>query len=983
MIPFTLYFNWAIREKPLESFLEKLKKTPLGETICFHQRIAAQPSRWGNPRVPFPELIQRALMQKGISRLYAHQIEALEKIQRKEQVIISTPTASGKSLIYVLASFLQLIQDPSAKSLFLFPLKALEQDQGKMLEEWASMLPFIPKPFSAIYDGDTPVSQRKTIRQNPPAILISNPDMLHMGILPFHEQWKEFFQNLKLVVLDEAHVYKGILGSHLVQVIRRLRRIARLYNSDPQFVLCSATITQPEIFSETLVGLPFQAVQQSGSPLPAKHFLFLNPEISPAVVGARLFSYCLSRGKKTILFTQGRRITELIHMWVEQMMPALKGKISSYRAGFLPEERRLIEKRLASGQLLGVISTSALEMGIDIGSLDVCLLVGYPGSVINTWQRGGRVGRSQRESVIILIAQADALDQYFIRHPEDFFGRSFETAVLDPDNSPILKAHLTCAAAEFPLSPEDPFFPSTRHLPEIQELEKEGRLLLTARGEEWVSSKRRPHREVNIRSIGEAFTILSGKKGGVVGTLDRLRAFRECHPGGIYLHKAESYLVEELDLKERNIYVTRKEVDYYTRIVAQKETEIIKRERVRPVENFLVSFGKILVTETFTGYEKRAIQGQELLGVYPLELPSQTFETEGLWIEIEEVIQDRMKEKGFQVMGGLHALEHGAISIFPLYALCDRGDIGGICYPHHPQVGKGAIFIYDGYPGGVGLSKRGFEIIEGLLQKTLHLISECPCEQGCPSCIHSPQCGSGNKPLDKQGALYLTRLLLGQDPLTVPLDRNPSLKESMKDYQAATGEPRGPRLGFFDLETQRLAEEVGGWGNKHLMRLSVGVIYDSRDNRYHHYDERESEALITHLKQFDLVVGFNIKSFDYEVLRGYSAFNFDSLPTLDLLEDIFDRLGFRLSLDHLAQKTLGIHKSGNGLQAVQWFREGNFEALSQYCQLDVEITKSLFETGQIKGHLLFESKNGQMVRCPVDWSSQRIDDLMRRGKRLA
>jgi DEAD/DEAH box helicase domain-containing protein len=585
------------------------------------------------------------------------------------------------------------------------------------------------------------------------------------------------------------------------------------------------------------------------------------------------------------------------------------------------------------------------------------------------------VGRSRKESAIILIAQPDALDQYFIRHPEDFFERSFETAVVDPDNSPILKAHLTCAAAEFPLSPDDPFLQPSRHLREVRELEKEGRLLLTARGEEWVSAKRHPHREVNIRSIGEAFTILKEEKGKVIGTLDRLRAFRECHPGAIYLHKAETFLVERLELKEKNVYVTRKEVNYYTRIVAQKETEIIQREQVRPIGNFLVNFGQVLVTETFTGYEKRAIRGQELLGVYPLELPSQTFQTEGLWIEIEEGIQDQMKTQGFHIMGGLHALEHGAISIFPLYALCDRGDIGGICYPHHPQVGKGAIFIYDGYPGGVGLAKRGYEIIEGLLQKTLHLISECPCEQGCPSCIHSPQCGSGNKPLDKQGAIYLIQLLLGQIPLTIPERKHPSPMETIKGFESKETDAGKPRLGFFDLETQRLAEEVGGWGNKHLMRLSVGVVYDSLDSRFHHYREADIQPLIEHLKKFDLVVGFNVKNFDYGVLKGYSSFDFNSLPTLDLLEDVFSFLGFRLSLDHLGQKTLGTPKSGNGLLAVQWFREGNFEPLIEYCRQDVEITKSLFEFGQKNGHVLFESKAGPVVRCPVDWSVDRIEKL--------
>ncbi len=950
--------------------------------ICYHQRIPAQPSRWGRPAAPFPELIRNALSEKGIPRLYSHQVEALERIRNGEQVIISTPTASGKSLIYVLSSLFNLIQDPAAKALLLFPIKALEQDQRKILEEWAPGLPFPGKTLSAIYDGDTPVSQRKKIRQAPPPILISNPDMLHMGILSYHEQWKEFFQNLKLVVLDEAHVYKGILGSHLVQVIRRLRRICHLYQSAPQFILCSATIADPELFSESLTGLSFQVVQESGFPSPAKHFLFLNPDISPAVVGARLFTYCLSKGKKTILFTQGRRVTELIHMWVEQMAPGYKGKISSYRAGFLPGERRIIEQRLASGELLGVISTSALEMGIDIGSLDVCLLVGYPGSVINTWQRGGRVGRSQRESAIVLIAQPDALDQYFIRHPEDFFDRSFETAVVDPNNSPILKAHLTCAAAEIPLSQEDLFYKPSLYPQEVRDLEKEGRLLLTAAGEEWVSAKKHPHREVNIRSVGEAFTILTGEKGEVVGTLDGLRAFRECHPGAVYLHRAESYQVEQLDIADRNVYVTRKEVNYYTRIVAQKETEIIQKERVRPVGNFLVNFGKVLVTETFTGYEKRAIHGQELLGVYPLDLPPQTFETEGLWIEIEEVVQNQLKDQGFHVMGGLHALEHGAISIFPLYALCDRGDIGGICYPHHPQVGKGAIFIYDGYPGGVGLAKRGFEIIEGLLEKTLHLISECLCEQGCPSCIHSPQCGSGNKPLDKQGALYLSQLLLGEIPLKISQGHPIPIEESAKDPASPKTVIRKTRIGFFDLETQRLAEEVGGWGNKHLMRVSVGVVYDSQDDSFHPYREKDMVPLLAHLKQFDLLVGFNIKSFDYGVLRGYSSFNFDSLPTLDLLEDVFSCLGFRLSLDHLAHKTLGVQKSGNGLLAVQWFREGRWELLTHYCQKDVEITKSLFEFGQKKGHVLFENKAGQKLRCPVDWSVDRIKKLLKEIERI-
>ncbi len=960
----------------MQRFLASLKRTPLGEGIVHHQTIPARPAHFGRLSYSLPGILNRALEQKGISRLYSHQVEALEAIHQGRHTIVATPTASGKTLIYALSCLEQLLTDPASKALFLFPIKALEQDQRKAMEEWAFLFPDCPEGLSAIYDGDTPPSDRKKIRQKPPPIVISNPDMLHLGLLPFHESWKEFFKNLRWVVIDEAHTYKGILGSHVVQIIRRLKRICRLYGSDPRFILCSATIARPEHFSQALAGMPFQVVESSGFPSPGKHFLFINPDISPAVVASRLFSHCLAKGKKTILFSQGRRQTELIHKWVEQMAPALKGRISSYRAGFLPEERRTIERKLSSGELLGVISTSALEMGIDIGSLDVCILVGYPGSIINTWQRGGRVGRSQQESTIFFVAQPDALDQYFIRHPENFFERGFEAAVVDPGNSPILKAHLTCAAAELPLSREDPFFTAERCGPEISALEKEGKLLRNAAGDGWISSRKKPHREVNIRSLGESFTIMEGRKGRVVGTLDRLRAFRECHPGAIYLHRAVQFLVEELDLFEKNVYVKPREVTYYTRILAQKETEIIEKEKVRPVGNFLINFGRVLVTETFTSYEKRAIYGQELLGTYPLELPSQTFETRGLWIEVEGALQEQLLAGHFQVMGSLHALEHAAISMFPLYALCDRGDIGGICYVHHPQVEKGAIFIYDGVPGGVGLAERGFEIIEDLLQRTIDLIAECDCEEGCPSCIHSPQCGSGNKPLDKRGARHLAGLLLGQISL-------PAAKSSEQDFSLTPPaklpgrEPEPPRLGFFDLETQRLAEEVGGWGNTHLMRLSVGVVYDSRENRFFDYQESQVNALIEHLKKCDLLIGFNIKRFDYSVLKAYSNFNFKEFPTLDLLEDVYQCLGFRLSLDHLAQKTLGAQKSGDGLLAVRYFREGKLGELTAYCRQDVEITKSLFEFGRREGHLLFETRDHQAVRVPVDWSPERIRSLLK------
>ena len=453
-------------------------------------------------------------------------------------------------------------------------------------------------------------------------------------------------------------------------------------------------------------------VDSEGAPRAGQHFLFLNPEKSPNFSAARLFLQCLRQGFRTIAFTQSRKVTELIHVWVSQLAPDLQGRISSYRAGFMPEERRRIERRLARGDLLGVISTSALEMGIDIGYLDVCLLVGYPGTIINTWQRGGRVGRSGRESLVILVAKPDALDQYFMRHPEDFFGRGFEAALLDPDNPHVVEAHLPCAAAERPLTGLDRAFWPEAWPEHLEALERAGALSRTVEGEPtWFAVQRNPHLVVDIRSTGESYTIFDKESGEAIGTVDGIRAFKECHPGAVYLHRARQYLVDRLVLEKKDIVAHRTGRRYFTRARSEKETEILRTLRSKPEGQFLVREGDLKVTERVTGYEKRALPGQELMGVFPLDLPPQTFETIGFWVEIEPALQKFVERQGLHFMGGIHAVEHAAIGIFPLFALCDRNDIGGICYPLHPQLGKSAIFIYDGYPGGVGLAQRGFEIV--------------------------------------------------------------------------------------------------------------------------------------------------------------------------------------------------------------------------------------------------------------------------------
>ncbi len=959
----------------LSHFIRQLYEEKAFGDITVHQRyLPPKKARFG-PSLTLPPEISHLFHRLELEKLYTHQVEAVQHLRLGKSVLVSTPTASGKSLIYNLAVLEEIFKNPEAKALYLFPLKALEQDQLKALIHWIDLLGMRESLSAEIYDGDTTAYRRKKIRTHPPQILFTNPDMLHRGILPHHQSWEGLLRNLSFVVLDEIHTYRGIFGSHMNQVIRRLRRVCSTYGSSPRFILSSATVSNPKDFGENLTGRPLEVVQSSGSPRSGRHFLFMNPESSANFLAARLMTACMDSGFRTIAFTQSRHVTELIHLWVSQLAPSLRKKVSSYRAGFLPQERRGIEKKLAEGSLLGVVSTSALEMGIDIGYLDICLLVGYPGTIINAWQRGGRVGRSNRESLVILLAKPDALDQYFMKHPDDFFGRSFEAAVLDPDNPYVTRAHLPCAAAERPLTLADQSFWS-RDLPQhLDALEEKGVLNRTVDGEPvWFSSRRNPQLHVDIRSGGESYTIFEKGTGQAVGTVDGIRAFKECHPGAIYLHRARQYVVERLILEKKDIVVSESDLKYFTHVRSEKETEIIEINRARPQGQFVVREGRLKVTEHVTGYEKRAIPGQELMGVFPLDLPPQTFETVGFWIEIEEAFRLHVERQGFHFMGGIHAIEHGSIGIFPLFALCDRNDIGGICYPHHPQVGKGAIFIYDGHAGGVGLAQRGYEMILELLEKTLQHVRGCECEDGCPSCIHSPKCGSGNKPLDKGAALVLLECLLGHIPMSeiAPDEEDEPMPVPGKE-EVLIETKKGPRVIYLDLETQKTAKDVGGWNKAHLMRVSVAVLYDSIDEQFHVFQEEGLAALFELLQKADLIVGFNIKGFDYKVLSAYTPMNFSDLRTFDILEDVYRKLGFRLGLDHLAKETLKRGKTAEGLQAVEWFREGEMEKLTAYCREDVAVTRDLFLFGVEKGHVIYrEKREKRRLRLRVDWDIDKL-----------
>jgi DEAD/DEAH box helicase domain-containing protein len=791
--------------------------------------------------------------------------------------------------------------------------------------------------------------------------------MLHLGLLAHHESWRSFFRALRLVVVDELHTYRGIFGSHVAQVLRRLDRVARHHGAAPRFVCASATIANPGEHAAHVTGRACEVIESDGAARAPRHVLLLNPGGSPYTAAARLFRTAVRGGLRTIAFTKARRVTELLHAWVAAAEPKLARRISSYRAGFLPEERREIERKLFEGELLGVISTSALELGIDVGGLDVCILVGYPGSQIATWQRAGRVGR-RGEAAIALVAMPDALDQYLVAHPRAFFERGFEHAVLDPEHAELLAAHLPCAAAEVPLRAGEPRHARPRVAAALAAAEESGTLLRSESGREWFAARRSPHRAVSLRSTGASFEIVrDGPEPRRIGTIGSGHVFTECHEGAIYLHHARAFHVTRFDLDERRVLVEPSDGDTFTRALTEKETSVLARERTRPAGNFRLCLGRVKVTTRVTGYERRRVRGQELLATEPLELPPTSFETQSLWLELPDEIPRALQQAERHVMGALHAVEHAALSLFPLFALCDRFDVAGITYRHHPELGRAAIFLYDGHEGGLGLVASVWERVEGLLEATRERLRDCECETGCPGCVHSPRCGNGNRPIDKAGALDALELLLGARSLALPPELACAPAQARLEAAPPPEAPAAPapRVVVFDLETQRAAADVGGWHNAHLMRLALAVTWDSRERRSESFRETDVDALLAKLGGADLVVGFNVLGFDYRVLRGYTDRDLAALPTFDLLDAVRARIGFRLKLGHLGEETLGVAKSGDGLQSLRWWSEGRIAEIERYCRGDVAILRDLFDHARSHGYLLFRTKSGERVRLPL------------------
>ena len=970
-----------VQRSKVDEYIHSLKTSPsLESKIGFHKIMPAREAAWAEPEKPWSEPLLHLLNAVGIQKLYSHQAAAINYIRSGRHVIVATPTASGKTLVYNLPVLEKIIANVHSNALYIFPLKALAQDQLKNFQQIAKFCDD-PRPTAGIYDGDTSAWHRRRMREAPPNVVLTNPEMLHLSLLAHNEKWSTFLSNLEFIVVDEVHTYRGVLGSHVSQIFRRLRRVCEHYGSRPTYIFSSATVAKPGQLAQRLIGIPVGTVDRSGAPQAKRHLVFVDPQTGLAQAAIVLLKAALERKLRTIVYTQSRKLAELIAIWAGSQSGKFASKISAYRAGLLAVERRQVESRLSSGDLLAVISTSALELGIDIGDLDLCLLVGYPGSVVSTWQRGGRVGRSGQDSAMIFIAAEDALDQFFLRNPTEFLQRKPETAVVNPFNPDIKAQHIECAAAELPIHNAESFLQEKAAQKITAELEVSGKLLRSADGKRIFCKRKAPHLDINLRGAGRQLAIINSGSGEPRGEIDAFRACRETHPGAVYLHKGDTYIVDRLELSAAKVHVSRAHVNYYTRVRTDKSTEILEVSESRSFNNVKMSFGKIRVTDHVTEYEIWDIHTRTLRDRHPLDLPPQIFETESLWFQIPPSIQSDIESNYLDYMGGLHAAEHTAISVFPLLVMADRNDIGGLSTLYHHQVGGAAIFIYDGIPGGAGIARQAFKQPERLLEYALTTIQQCACESGCPSCIHSPRCGSGNRPMDKMAAVLILEQLLKQtkaqkSEIRRKKSSKTKLKSSLTDQpgvplkKVATGQIQKAKniyYGVFDLETQRSAAEVGGWHRAKKMGVSCAVLFDSRENAYLNFLEDQVDEFIDRLNQFDVVIGFNIKRFDYRVLSGYSKTNFSRLCTLDILEDVYEHLGFRLSLAHLAEITLNARKSADGLQALKWWQQGRIDEILEYCRQDVRITHDLYLYGQQNGYLLFRNKAGEVVRIPVNW----------------
>jgi DEAD/DEAH box helicase domain-containing protein len=742
------------------------------------------------PEELHPEVLA-ALARLEIERLYSHQAEAIHSAW-EGTTIVTTGTASGKSLCFNLPVLDVLCRDTRARALYLYPTKALAQDQARALGAFG----LTKRARPAIYDGDTPREARADIRRRA-NIVLTNPDMLHVGILPNHAAWAELFANLAVVVVDEAHVYRGVFGSHVANVLRRLRRIAAAYGNAARFLLTSATIANPVELAERLTGLEdVRLIDVDGSPAPGRQIAVWNPPLTDEALGKRrsslgeaaeLLARLVRDGARLICFMKSRKGVEVLHKLVvaglQETDPELADCVAPYRAGYTPQQRRELEGRLVRGELRAVITTDALELGIDIGELDAAVVVTFPGTVASLRQMWGRAGRRGR-GLAMYVAGEDALDQFFCRHPDDFLERPVEAAILDHESPLIFRRHLLCAAHEGPLSGSDAEFLGPRWEGHAEILLSTGELRRRPGGVRSTAadggtaggtggtglntyvpreSGGYPAGEVSLRSASpDSFAIVDVASGELLGSTEAARAHSTVHEGAIYLHLGRSFEVRELDLARRRALVAPFTGDWYTQPKRLTDTTIERLLDRREALGVKLSFGEVAVTDTVLAYQRRRVSDHAPVDLVALDLPPTSFSTQALWFELDSSVLD-LGEQGIpleSLLGALHATEHAQIAVLPLIAMCDRWDIGGLSTNLHPQTGGATIFIYDGHPGGIGITRTAFARFEELCRDAHRLIAECPCASGCPSCVQSPKCGNLNEPLSKLGArLLLERML--------------------------------------------------------------------------------------------------------------------------------------------------------------------------------------------------------------------------------
>ncbi len=726
--------------------------------------------------VPWPDWVSGSLREAfercGVVAPWAHQVEAAAHAFAGRHVVIATGTASGKSLAYQVPVLSSLASDRRATALYLSPTKALGADQLRSVGALD-----VPEVRPASFDGDTPLPERDWVRAHSRWVF-TNPDMLHRGILPAHAKWAHFFRRLAFVVVDECHGYRGVFGSHVALLLRRLRRVARRYGSDPVFVLASATVSDPAASASVLAGVPCEAVTADRSPRGARTVALWEPPLLSSLEGengapvrrsagaetARILTDLVVEGARTLAFVRSRRGAELTALSARHALSevdsSLPARVAAYRAGFLPEERRALEQSLASGQLLGVASTNALELGVDIAGLDAVVVAGYPGTLASFWQQAGRAGRAGDGSLVVFVAQDNPLDTYLVHHPSAMLDKPVEATVIDPANPYVLAPQLACAAAELPLAEAclaDFGGAAARRV--VDELVSDGVLRRRPTGWFW-TSRERPHASVDIRgSGGDQVAVVESDSGRLLGTVNPGSACTTVHPGAVYLHQGTSYVVDELDLAAGLTMVHREDPEWTTTPREQVDISVLSTMESRACGGVSVNLGEVAVTSHVVGYLRRLPSGQ-VLDQIPLDLPEQTLHTRAVWYTVSDALLAEAGVSHRAVPGALHAAEHAAIGLLPLFATCDRWDIGGVSTALHADTGEATVFVHDGHPGGAGFADRGHAALIPWLTATRDAIAACECAAGCPSCVQSPKCGNGNEPLDKSAAVAVLDAVL-------------------------------------------------------------------------------------------------------------------------------------------------------------------------------------------------------------------------------